>query len=141
MDNKGFTLIELVATIALLAIIAVISFVSINKFINDSKIANCETLVNNIEMAAKEYVADHRYDSSMDVFINAGYPVVRLELDDLIPNYLPEKVVDPYTNDNLLTSGFYVAVELNDDYTSKKIQFFHNDYGKITCGEKSFEYR
>ena len=45
MNNKGFTLIELIATIALLAIIATISFVSINEVIKNSKIKNCENLL------------------------------------------------------------------------------------------------
>ena len=53
MNNKGFTLIELIATLALLAVISVISFVSITSVVNKSKINNCESLVKNIKMAAK----------------------------------------------------------------------------------------
>ena len=61
MNKKGFTLVELVATIALLGIIAIISFVSINGVINQSKVDNCKSLVGNIKSAAKEYVSDNRY--------------------------------------------------------------------------------
>ena len=49
MNNKGFTLIELIATIALLAIIATISFVAISGVVQSSKKRDCETLVGNIE--------------------------------------------------------------------------------------------
>ena len=52
MNRKGFTLIELVATIALLANIAIISFVSINGVIDKSKIDNCKSLVSNIKSAS-----------------------------------------------------------------------------------------
>ena len=51
MNNKGFTLVELIATIALLAIISIISFVSINAVIDSSKINECNALVNSIKSA------------------------------------------------------------------------------------------
>ena len=37
MNKKGFTLIELIATIALLGVIVTISFVSINKVLETGK--------------------------------------------------------------------------------------------------------
>ena len=60
MNNKGFTLVELIATIALLAVIAIISFVSINEVINQSKVNDCKNLLFSIKSAAKEYVSDNR---------------------------------------------------------------------------------
>ena len=67
MNSRGFTLIELIVTIALLAIIAVISFVSINSIVNQSRVNDCETLVNNIKSAANSYVSDNRYNND---FVN-----------------------------------------------------------------------
>ena len=49
MNNKGFTLVELIATIALLSIIAIISFVSINGVIDQSRVNDCENVVRSIK--------------------------------------------------------------------------------------------
>ena len=42
MNNKGFTMVELVATIALLSVIMIISFVSINTAVDNSEINECK---------------------------------------------------------------------------------------------------
>ncbi len=44
MNNKGFTMIELLVTIALLAIVSTISVISITAFVNKSKENNYEKL-------------------------------------------------------------------------------------------------
>ena len=72
MNKKGFTLIELIVTIALLAIISLISFVSINKAIQKSKDNECENIRKSIQSAAVVYFSNHRYDASVsnDVTVN-----------------------------------------------------------------------
>lgn len=121
MNNKGFTLIELIATIALLAVIAAISFVAISGVIQSSKTRECETLKGNIESAVRDYASDNRYDKS---FINkvVDYKIninVQVLLDE---NYLKGPIKNPYTKED------YSALELNDinisivfnrDYTVK----------------------
>lgn len=121
MNNKGFTLIELIATIALLAVIATISFVAISGVIQSSKTRECETLKGNIESAVRDYASDNRYDKS---FINkvVDYKTninVQVLLDE---NYLKGPIKNPYTKKD------YSALELNDinisivfnrDYTVK----------------------
>ena len=61
MNKKGFTIIELIATIALLSIIAAISFISISSVLEQNKVNNCESLKMNITSASKEYISDNRY--------------------------------------------------------------------------------
>ena len=68
MNNKGFTLVELIATIALLSIIAIISFVSISGILQKSKINDCNNLLVSIKSATKEYISDNRYN---DTFISS----------------------------------------------------------------------
>jgi len=65
MNKKGFTLIELIVTIALLAIISLISFVSINKAIQKSKDNECENIRKSIQSAAVVYFSNHRYDQDV----------------------------------------------------------------------------
>ena len=66
MNKKGFTLIELIVTIALLAVVALVSFVSITKVINESRNKECKNMETTIINAAKSYVSDNRYNNSWD---------------------------------------------------------------------------
>lgn len=113
MNNKGFTLIELIATIALLAIIALISFVSITKVLENRKTSDCKTLVENIKMATKEYVNDNRYNN--------------LDSDNITvdmlkkQNYLKGSVTNPYTGEKINSNDIVIKVVLNSNYTVKDI--------------------
>lgn len=115
MNSKGFTLIELIATIALLSIIAVISFVSISGVIKKGKVNDCENLVMNIKSAVKEYVSDNRYNfTSSNTFEITG--------DVLINNkYLTGPIVNPFSNSNFEPGDIIMRIELNNDYTVKNI--------------------
>ena len=62
MNKRGFTLVELLATIVLLSIISVISYVSISSVIKKNKVNNCRNLIKSIEGASREYVSDNRYN-------------------------------------------------------------------------------
>ena len=55
MDNKGFTLIELIATIMLLSIVMAITTVSVVNIIDNSKEKSYNLLVNNIKIGAQGY--------------------------------------------------------------------------------------
>ena len=63
MNNKGFTLIELIVTILLVAMISSIAFVSINKSIQKSKQKECLNIKTSIRSAADLYFSDNRYNS------------------------------------------------------------------------------
>lgn len=115
MSNKGFTLIELIVTIALLAIILVISFVSITGVINKSKVNDCKALVSNIKNAVKEYVSDNRYSFASNTnFSLLGDALVN-------DNYLIGTIVNPFDNSEIAPSNISIKVELKDDYTVKNI--------------------
>ena len=122
MNNKGFTLIELIVTIALLAIISLISFVSVSSAIKKNKTNNCNTLVDNIKGAANEYVSDNRYNSA---FVNVAKTNMSITINasDLISgHYLSsDKIKDPNDNKTDITSSVSAIVELNNDYTVKRV--------------------
>ena len=101
MNNKGFTLIELIATIALLAVISIISFVSVNGVINQNKVNNCESLMMNIKTAAKEYVSDNRYNITLNKDENKWYfnenRIEEIEINGEIIEYIVitgDKLID-----------------------------------------------
>ena len=64
MNNKGFTLVELLGTIVILAIIAGISSYSIITVVNNAKEKNYELLVNNIAKASEAYYQECYYGDS-----------------------------------------------------------------------------
>ena len=55
MNNKGFTLIELIASIILLSIVMSITTVSVVEYINSSREKSYGLLISNIKVAAQEY--------------------------------------------------------------------------------------
>lgn len=121
MNNKGFTLIELIVTIALLAVIATISFVAISGVIQSSKNRECEALKGNIESVVRDYASDNRYNKS---FINGivDYKTninVQVLLDE---NYLKGPIKNPYTKEDYSASelnAINISIVFNRDYTVK----------------------
>lgn len=66
-NNKGFTLIELIATIVILALVMGISTYSISAIINNSKEKNYELLINNIKDAAENYYQECKYSNNTGI--------------------------------------------------------------------------
>jgi prepilin-type N-terminal cleavage/methylation domain-containing protein len=132
MNNKGFTLIELISTIALLAIIALISFVSINGVIKNNKISNCENLVKNIKVAAREYVSDNRYKFNDN---NNKTIDVKTLIDE---KYLKGPIINPFTNEEISGKDISVKIELNSDYSSKEIHVYNKNGNEINCYDGSW---
>ena len=137
MNRKGFTLIELIATIVLLGIIASISFVSIYRVIEKNKEDNCKILVNNIKAAANEYASDNRYkisNNKMDgININKTtiteedgtskqFDSIQFTAEKLISNkYLNASIDNPYDKGNPITSNIDITVIFNQNYTVRNV--------------------
>ncbi len=127
MNKKGFTLIELVMTIALLSIIAIISFVSINKVIEKNKVDNCETVVESIKMAVTEYVSDNRYNNSFIADIDNTYVKTINDISFLANRYLSTPVHNPFKNEDISLSTITVKINFNGDYTVRKVEIISPD--------------
>lgn len=84
IDNKGFTLVELIATIVLLALVMGIGSYSITKVIENSKKKDYELLIENINNAAEDYYIECEYggtaSSSLVCDNSSGYYSVSLGL-------------------------------------------------------------
>lgn len=115
MNNKGFTLIELIATIALLGIISIISFVSISEVLKKSKVNDCENLVSNIKSSVKDYVSDNRYKFTD----NNDFTITGAKL--INEKYLIGPLINPFNNSEIEPGSVSIKVELNSDYTTKNI--------------------
>lgn len=134
MNRKGFTLVELIATIALLGVIAIISYVSITAVLEKSRKNNCYTLIDNITSAAKEYVSDNRYEFTNNNEFSIGAGVL------VSGNYLSSSLKDPFSNKNLEPSKIMINIELNNDYSAKKIDVKVNNVFVNCENNKTFTY-
>lgn len=63
MNNKGFTLVELLVTLVLLGIIATISITGVISVMNNSKNSEYKVLLKNIDTGAKMFYEDCEYGS------------------------------------------------------------------------------
>lgn len=90
MNNRGFTLIELIVTIALLALISTISVSVIGNIRGKHNVNSYYELLKNVESAAKLYVTDNRYNlKSIDSSINIKCPnnnTFTISLQQLVDN-------------------------------------------------------
>ena len=78
MNNRGFTLIELIMVIAILALLSIILIPVSGNIIEKGKINNCEDTIDGVIAAAKLYVADNRYeltdnDIELSTLVSEGY--------------------------------------------------------------------
>lgn len=127
MNKRGFTLVELLATIVLLSIISVISYVSISSVIKKNKVNNCRNLIKSIEGASREYVSDNRYN-----FTNRDDKVITAE-DLFRRNYLKNEIMDPFTNEKVNSENVKIIISLKSDYTMEKIQIKGYDFFENNC--------
>lgn len=62
MNNKGFTLVELLAVIIILSLLALLASTSVSKIVKDSKTDLYDTQIKLIQSAAEAWGADNLYD-------------------------------------------------------------------------------
>lgn len=66
LNNKGFTLVEVLAVVVILSILVAIMVPSVNYLIEENRENNYESLKKSIVSAARIYVSDNRYDIAID---------------------------------------------------------------------------
>lgn len=126
MNKKGFTLIELIVTIALLAVIALVSFVSITGVIKESRNKDCKNMETTIINAAKSYVSDHRYDNNVNKEWSCDNGTTN-DIKDftaktlLDKHYLTKALQDPYTREELNEVDIKITVDLDAGCNPKSV--------------------
>ena len=110
MNNKGFTLIELIATIMILALVMSIASYSIINIINRSKEENYNYLLENIRNGAEVYYQECKYANNSGVTCTVNNGSYKITLGELLTsgyikgngkdnnnNYI---IVNPKNNDS-----------------------------------------
>lgn len=122
LNNKGFTLIELIATIILLALVMGVGSYSIIAIINNTKENNYKNLIKEIKNAVEVYYQECRFvnnNCDSDSIITLGYLVTNGYLKGNNDNDIM-KLVNPRDNVNI---------------TNCQIKFTYS--GKINIEDKS----
>lgn len=112
LNRKGFTLVELLATVTILSVIAVIAVVSIDKMLDAANVEECEAVVTTLKNATKEFASDKRYEEDL---INMQY----LDICHLInEGYIGGKIENPFTkadvdNGRITCKKYYIGTEFD----------------------------
>ena len=113
MRKKGFTMVELIAIVVIMALMLLIILPSINNTIKQSEGKKKETDLNNIYMAAENFLMDNYEDYKID---NVG-DITYIYITDLINNnYMSINTLNP-NNDASFTDKDAVKITRNDDGT------------------------
>jgi len=131
MNNKGFTLIELIMVIAILAMLALLSTPNVISLINKNKVDNYNSTIDSILEAAELYVSNHRYDLN---FKDAGGNSV---------SCTPEDTFDIYTNVVLgdLINSKSLTNPVKNFCTDENIPHDLNIKITLSCKTKNFSYK
>lgn len=121
MNRKGFTLVEIIMVIVILAILVLILAPNVFVLLNKNNEQSCNSLINNIESAAKIYVTNNKYklgfscDSEKNITLQTLIDSGDLTTDS------SGKIINPVTNN-----------EIQLDTTTVKVIY--------NCNNKSFTY-
>lgn len=116
-NKKGFTLVEILATIALLGVLVSIAVPSIIYVNNNLKEKTYNTEKDLILLASEEYARGENYK----LFNNSDCIILNTQtLIDEGYYELNEEIINPETNENIKDLKIYIQKN-NEKYTSKEI--------------------
>ena len=150
LNNKGFTLVEMLAVVVILGILATIMVSTATNFIKDNKEKQYKNLKKFILSAAKVYISDYRYDITLDPStvcgsgvterpissINTKSGVVNLDRSEITLKMLVEdddlstnkdgKIINPENDKEINLDNSFIEVKYScktKDYIFKDPQF------------------
>ena len=106
MKKNAFTLIEILAAIVIMGILSTIIVTASIRKVNQVRENSYKTLINSIELSAKNYVVDN--ENNLDDFLNNDW--INISLQTLVDNKYLNNIKNPKTNKDLpLTDIVYVT--------------------------------
>lgn len=133
MKKNAFTLVELLAVLIILMLLITISIPLVSNVMKKSREKATETVIKNIEVAAKKYVTDNIRD--MDELNRFGF--MNVSIKTLVENkYIQANLKNPNTKETLfIDDDVYVTL----DYNSKlEVTYDINQSSKAKITLKGF---
>lgn len=97
--KRGFTLVELLATIFILGLLIIIAVPKVNTLISNSKKNVCDSILTSIEDAAEGYVYKNTSEVDSAITSNGYFEITLLTLQE--EDLLEVDLENPYTNENI----------------------------------------
>ena len=128
LNNKGFTLFEIIAAIVVIGIIAVIAAPTISKYVNGSKLTTFVAYEDSMEDAAKNAVLDCVGSNSLKCELPEKGEVKKIELAYLIKEGFIDEIKPPKGGSCDLNKSF-VRVENRGNLNYKfKVCLYCDEY-------------
>ena len=141
LNNKGFSLVEVLAVVVILSVLATIMVPTVSHVINHNKENNYKNVEKSILNAAKMYVSDNRYDITVGACDENGIADVtsfsqnKVLLSTLSSYLSSEEIINPMDDSKKLDfNNSYIIIKFNCN--SKK--FIYEEFGVVDEGKKSY---
>lgn len=109
MKNRGFTLVELLATITILGILSSLAYVGVSHYLLDTKKKTYEVFEKDIEIGAENYLIEH---SSKLPKVNE---TVIINVSKLTNELYVENLKDPINKSKNCNDNSYVIIKRNSN--------------------------
>ena len=121
MNNKGFTLIELIVVVAIIALLSLVLTPNVISLINKNKVNSYNDTIKSIEMAAASYVSDNRYSLGITCTNNEKY----VSLQTLVKTgALTSIPTNPCTNSDFVDTE---EVKITYNCNTKEYSYYFKD--------------
>lgn len=117
MNNKGFTLVELLTVIIVLAAISLVIVPAVNNSLNNSNEQAYKVQISNIENAAKNWISDNISlipDNGDEIVVTLG------ELQD--GNYISKELENPKTKSPFPRNTKVIIKNVNESYIYRIVE-------------------
>lgn len=139
MNNKGFTLIEMIMVIAILAMLAVLTTPNVIKLINKNKVDNYNSVIDSIIKASDLYTSDNRYNLFPDegkTCLNNSSRTTSITLKKLIEEKdISTPIRNECTNEELNYDNIKITITL--DCNTKNFSYLIEDKNNKNFIKKS----
>ena len=132
INNKGFTLVEIIAVIAIIAVVGLIAVPNVLTAINSSTQATYDILVKDITVAGIQLFEEVEFDRNIEIF---RYTVIDGKLEEKIkPEKGNETTFIKINLQTLVSNGFLTGTN-NLDNINKNDKIITNPKTKKDIGE------
>ena len=139
LNNKGFTLVEILAVIVILGILTAITIPTVTTIIEKNTQDNIKNLEKTIISAAKMYISDNRYEIKLDSNTTCSNTITERNIKSINANQITESKIPIQT---LITTGYIKGTIIHPE--TKKNMNPDKDKSyiviKYDCNTKDYKY-